>query len=250
MGRQACQLLWLQAVAVCMLVIFATASTARTSTVEVTDEESGAIFVGSSARVFGHSVDSFKGLKFATVPERFAVAEVETYSSGERVDGSEFGSPCFQPSPHPTPTNGTEDCLFLNVYRPSNSSRDSELLPVAFFIHGGSFVFGAGSLSFYDGSRLAVVGNENLAPQNMVVVTINYRLGPLGFLCTASNCSAGGMNGVRDQIVALQWVQHHIRSFGGNPDAVTVFGQSAGGLSVCLQSNRVVLRVEGDAWRG
>lgn len=239
---------WLRAVAISTLAIIATGSTVRAGEVEVTDEATGAIFVGSSSHLFGHSVDSFKGLKFATVPERFAVAEEETYSRGERVDGGAFGSPCFQPWPHPTQTNGTEDCLFLNIFRPSNtSSNDGALLPVAFFIHGGGFVHGAGSLSYYDGSRFAVVGDENLAPQNMVVVTINYRLGPLGFLCTAANCSAGGMNGVRDQIMALQWVQRHIRSFGGDPDAVTVFGQSAGGLSVRLH---LIERVEVSVSKG
>lgn len=99
------------------------------------------------------------------------------------------------------------------------------------WIHGGGFCSGAGSLAWYNATTLA-------RQQGVLVVTLNYRLGPLGFF--ASNelkqqyGSTGGMNGVRDQITALKWVRANIRSFGGDLDQVTVFGESSGGVSVCL----------------
>lgn len=108
-----------------------------------------------------------------------------------------------------------EDCLYLNVFSPANASQES--LPVLVWIHGGAYVNGAGSIQWYDGSRLASRGS--------VVVTINYRLGALGFL-------GGGNWGTLDQICALQWVQKNISSFGGDPNNVTIFGESAGGSAV------------------
>jgi para-nitrobenzyl esterase len=106
----------------------------------------------------------------------------------------------------------SENCLFLNVYTPSC---DAARRPVLFWIHGGAFLTGGGAMPWYDGSRLATKGD-------VVVVTINYRLGALGYL--------GGRNsGTLDQVSALRWVARNIEAFGGNPANVTVFGQSAGG---------------------
>ena len=121
----------------------------------------------------------------------------------------------------------SEDCLFLNIWRP-NGTTSSDSLPVAVWIHGGGFTSGAGSDWHYDGTNFATA-------HGMVVVTINYRLGPLGNLCTDTVCTTG-MNGNLDQIVSLEWVQSHIASFGGDPTAVSIFGESAGALSVCMLS--------------
>src|SRR5690606_22015473 len=140
-------------------------------------------------------------------------------------DASQVGSICLQPT-----GAGAEDCLTLNVYRPAQ--RDpSAALPVMVWIHGGSFVIGAGS--GYDPRRLV---EEN----GIVVVTLNYRLGVLGFmahpaLTAESPEGLSGDYGLMDQQAALRWVRDNIAAFGGDPAQVTIQGQSAGGASVCAQ---------------
>jgi para-nitrobenzyl esterase len=123
-------------------------------------------------------------------------------------------------------SNMNEDCLYLNVWSPG---ADDKKRPVMVWIHGGAFVSGSGSSSWYDGTSFASQGD-------VVVVTINYRLGILGFLhlgeiggeeyATSGNC------GILDQVAALQWVQENIAAFGGDPNNVTVFGESAGAMSI------------------
>ncbi|XP_058502116.1 cocaine esterase-like isoform X1 [Solea solea] len=117
----------------------------------------------------------------------------------------------------------SEDCLYLNIYTPANRAPDAKL-PVMVWIHGGGFSLG--SASMYDGSALA-------AYQDVVVVLIQYRLGVLGFLSTGDEHMSGNY-GLLDQVQALRWIQEHIQNFGGDPDLVTIFGESAGGVSVSL----------------
>lgn len=120
----------------------------------------------------------------------------------------------------------SEDCLYLNIWSPG---LDDARRPVLFWIHGGGFTGGAGSRPIYNGSTLAKQGNT-------VVVTINYRLGPLGFLnlneVTKGRIPATGNEGLLDQVAALKWVHDNITAFGGDPSNVTIFGESAGGMSV------------------
>lgn len=117
----------------------------------------------------------------------------------------------------------SEDCLYLNVYAPDTPEKD---LPVMVWIHGGAFYLGAGSEPLYDGSALAAAGD-------VIVVTLNYRLGPFGFLHLSSIDKSYTNNlGLLDQIAALQWVKDNISAFGGNPENVTIFGESAGGMSI------------------
>jgi len=120
----------------------------------------------------------------------------------------------------------SEDCLYLNVWTPRVDSRRR---PVMVWIHGGAFTIGSGSQAIYDGSTLARRGD-------VVLVTVNYRLGPLGFLrladLTDERIPAGGSEGILDQIAALEWVRDNIGEFGGDPGNVTIFGESAGGMSV------------------
>lgn len=118
---------------------------------------------------------------------------------------------------------GDEDCLFLNVYTPRIPSNES-LMPVMVFIHGGGFVFGHGT----DDSAH---GPDYLVEKDVVIVSLNYRLGVLGFLCLDCKEAPGNM-GLRDQVQALKWVQKNINKFGGDPKNVTIFGISAGGASV------------------
>lgn len=113
-----------------------------------------------------------------------------------------------------------DDCLNLNVWTPT---LESASLPVLFWIHGGTFMYGSGSVPFYDGSRFARNG--------VVVVTINYRLNAAGFLYVDGRPGAGCF-GLLDQILALEWVQENIKGFGGDPSRVTIAGESAGGFSV------------------
>ena len=123
--------------------------------------------------------------------------------------------------PRPLASNASEDCLTLNVETPSVS--ESSLFPVMVWIHGGAFQMGAGSQYIYHPRE------SPIARQGIVLVTINYRLGLLGF----AKVDGGDYNcGIWDQIAALQWVQDNIRSFGGDPNNVTIFGESAGGMSV------------------
>lgn len=135
-------------------------------------------------------------------------------------DAVKRGPWCIQPdAAEVDPTS--EDCLRLNVWTPTGSA--AEPLPVMVWIHGGSFQRGAGDI--YHAQRLAVRGR-------IVVVTINYRLGALGFLADPALGEAGNY-GLADQQAALRWVRDNIGAFGGDPAKVTIAGESAGGMSVC-----------------
>ena len=120
----------------------------------------------------------------------------------------------------------SEDCLYLNVWTPG---ADGARRPVLVWIHGGAFAIGSGAQSIYEGSALAKRGD-------VVVVTVNYRLGPLGFLrlheLTHGRIPSTGNEGILDQVAALEWVRENIAAFGGDPGNVTIFGESAGGMSV------------------
>lgn len=117
----------------------------------------------------------------------------------------------------------SEDCLYLNVFTPSDRDNNSHL-PVMVFIHGGGLVTGGASL--FEGSALSVY-------EDVVVVTVQYRLGILGFFSKGDEKVPGNF-GVLDQVAALRWVQENIRNFDGDPGSVTIFGQSAGALTVSV----------------
>lgn len=147
---------------------------------------------------------------------------------------TDFSSDCWQ-TPYPPAAAIyqhkmrplSEDCLYLNIWTTAKSAKDH--LPVMFWIHGGGFTRGAGSGAAYDG--------EFLARKGVVVVTINYRLGIFGFfahpaLTAESGHHASGNYGLLDQIAALHWVKKSIAAFGGDPDRVTIFGESAGSWAV------------------
>ena len=109
---------------------------------------------------------------------------------------------------------GIEDCLHLNIYVPE--TKKSGKLPVMFWIHGGGFFAGSASPDFY--------GPEHFLDHDIILVTINYRLGPLGFLTLGNDLMPGNL-GLRDQILALEWVQENIAQFGGDPKKVTIAGR-------------------------
>lgn len=115
-----------------------------------------------------------------------------------------------------------QDCLYLNVYVPSNPRNISGPLPVAVWLHGGAFMFGSGSACWF--------GPQFWMVHDIILVTLNYRLGPLGFLSLGTR-EVPGNAGMLDQVAALKWVQNNIHRFGGDPDNVTLMGQSAGSFS-------------------
>jgi len=186
--------------------------------------------VTKSGRVRGTGVEvvSFKGIPYAAAPAgrlRWRPPEAPPPWNDVR-DATHSGPQCLQPRPD-GPVS--EDCLSLNVWTPAMSATDR--LPVMVWIHGGGFFGGSGSRSAYDG--------EALARRGVVLVTLNYRLGALGFLAhpALSHESARGVSGnygLLDQIAALRWVQNNVAQFGGNPADVTVFGESAGAYSICI----------------
>ena len=186
---------------------------------------------GDYTNVLGE-VRAFLGIPFAAPP----VGDLrwqppQPYAPWSEVrDATAFGMSCLQPDTLLGQTEGefSEDCLYLNVWTPAAVA--AEDLPVMVWIHGGGFASGSGSQSATNGTALAREG--------VVVVGINYRLGPFGFLAhpglSAENeQGVSGNYGLLDQIAALQWVRDNISAFGGDPDNVTIFGVSAGGLSVC-----------------
>jgi para-nitrobenzyl esterase len=124
-----------------------------------------------------------------------------------------------------TPVNWNEDCLFLNICTPA---LDSSRRPVMFWIHGGGYRTGQGAIPWYDGTSFAANGD-------VVVVSINYRMGAFGFTDLSrfgDEYATSGINGILDQIVALEWVRDNITNFGGDPEQVTIAGESAGGFAV------------------
>jgi para-nitrobenzyl esterase len=131
--------------------------------------------------------------------------------------------------PGETPPKVSEDCLYLNIWTPAKGTR--ERLPVIVWIYGGGFISGSASMPLYWGDRLAHKG--------VIVVTIAYRLGPLGFLAypqltRESLHHSSGNYGLMDQIAALEWIQRNIAAFGGDPKNVTITGQSSGSMSVSM----------------
>ena len=162
----------------------------------------------------------FKGIPFAAPPLRTLRWQppkpVVAWDSVR--DATEAGPVCMQGGTQAQ----SEDCLFLNVWAPRESIG---LQPVMVWIHGGGFVSGSGSDALTEGARLA--------SQGVIVVTLNYRLGPFGFLAhpalsAESTHNASGNYGLLDIVAALKWVQDNIETFGGDPERVTLFGQSAG----------------------
>ena len=189
----------------------------------------GGLVRGASAA----GVNSFLGLPYAAPPTgnlRWRPPQPASSWSGVR-DATQFGASCPQArmgNPFLPPGTISEDCLYLNVYTPTSQQQRCSR-PVLVWIHGGGLVQDGGRN--YDGTKLAADG--------AVVVTINYRLGALGFLAHPALASrpggAAGNYGLMDQQAALRWVQRNIAQFGGDPRNVTIAGQSAGGLSVLAQ---------------
>ncbi|MBS1805232.1 MAG: carboxylesterase family protein [Acidobacteria bacterium] len=214
------------------IVVCASLAKAKTPVVRT---HSGAV---SGVATSDGGVVSFKGIRFAAPP----TGKLRWSPPGsvapwkETLKADHFGASCIQgPNNEFLPwtkefmyvTPVSEDCLFLNVWTPKVSA--AARLPVLVYIHGGAFTSGSGDVPVYDGEALARTG--------MVIVTINYRLGALGFfahpsLTAESQHHSSGNYGLLDQIAALRWVKENISGFGGDAARVTIAGQSAGAMSV------------------
>lgn len=217
-----------------MLALSANTSMARAMGPVVTTQ------AGQVAGVSANAVDAFLGVPYAADTggrNRWRAPEPPARWDGVRP-ATDFGDDCQQVPPHIPPTGSpwsdeyfptrakSENCLFVNVWRPAGTVSTNKL-PVMVWIHGGAFVGGSGSVPLYDGSALARRG--------IIVVSLNYRLGPFGFMAhpaLTAEAGSSGNYGLMDQIAALRWVQNNIPLFGGDPGQVTVAGQSAGAASV------------------
>jgi para-nitrobenzyl esterase len=215
-----------------ILVIIASALAAlgQASSTNDTVKVDGGVIVGTVA----DGVRSFKGIPFAAPPIgelRWKPPQPVAPWQGVRQCDT-FGPECPQ-APYPAgsmyyspPQKQSEDCLYLNIW---TAAKTNEKLPVMVWIHGGALTRGSGANRTYNGAALARKG--------VVLVTINYRLGPLGYLAhpelsAESPQGSSGNYGVLDQIAALKWVQKNIAGFGGDAKNVTIFGESAGSWSV------------------
>jgi carboxylesterase type B len=213
------------------LSIAALCVTAGSGATQTACAPSSTIVVSSGSSMCGvaaarPNVFSYKGLAYATA-ERWEAPKPAHWPPTHPIEAVAFGPICPQDSP---PRDMAEDCLSLNVWAPQDAINGARALPVMLFIHGGAFVKGFGSSALYDGSALAARG--------AVVVTFNYRLGALGFLSANALGSGeiGGNFGLMDQQAAMGWVQRNIALFGGDPKRVTLFGESAGAMSVGLHT--------------
>ena len=195
---------------------------------------------GCTGRVPG--TVAYKGIRYATAGRWEYPKQVTSWEG--IYDATHYGNCCYQPRAFYNEEDNpkkyfyynefrkgetyrySEDCLFLNIFTPE-TAKDGDKLPVLISIHGGSFTGGCGHEKHFDGPVWPTKG--------VIGVTINYRLGPLGFLCLPElekEAGKTGNYGLYDQLAAIRWVKDNIASFGGDPDNITVMGQSAGAMSI------------------
>uniref|UniRef100_A0A8C3K2K6 Carboxylic ester hydrolase n=1 Tax=Calidris pygmaea TaxID=425635 RepID=A0A8C3K2K6_9CHAR len=207
---------------------------ARAATLGVVHTEGGFV-EGESKKLglFGDYVDIFRGIPFAAPPKTLEDPQPHPGWDGT-LQAKKFKKRCMQMTLTQTDVRGSEDCLYLNIWIPQGKRQVSTNLPVMIWIYGGAFLVGGSQGAnflnnyLYDGEEIAVRGN-------VIVVTLNYRLGPLGFLSTGDE-NLPGNYGLKDQHMAIAWVKRNIKAFGGDPENITIFGESAGAASVSLQT--------------
>jgi para-nitrobenzyl esterase len=213
----------IEMIVLCVVLSGMTAIAEETPRHPIAVTESGLV-IGSTKE----GINRFLGIPYAAPPlgeRRWRPTESYGHFPGSFLHATQFGSECTQPD-----GTGSEDCLFLNIYTPPFEFADHRRcgLPVMVWIHGGGLTLG--SSNAYDPTPLVKRG--------VIVVTINYRLGYLGFFAQSAIDEEGHLNanyGLMDQQFALKWVRRNIAGFCGDPDRVTIFGESAGGQSVYAQ---------------
>ncbi|NXI71264.1 CEL lipase, partial [Anseranas semipalmata] len=194
----------------------------------------GGFVEGENKRLglFGDYIDIFRGIPFAAPPKTLEDPQPHPGWEGT-LKAKEYKNRCVQMTLTQNDVRGKEDCLYLNIWIPQGKKQVSTNLPVMVWIYGGAFLVGGGQGAnfldnyLYDGEEIAVRGN-------VIVVTFNYRVGPLGFLSTGDSNMPGNY-GLKDQHMAIAWVKRNIKAFGGDPENITIFGESAGATSVSLQ---------------
>ena len=191
--------------------------------------ESGACYEGSW-KIYGNlKYASFQGIRYAQAPVgnlRFKLPLPYHDTEGVYDVSEDVGIACPQLYGQVHDSVGQEDCLLLNVYVPEEVfNQDDMNLPVMFYIHGGGLSHGRNAFSG--------LGPNEFIKRNTILVAINYRLGALGFL-SLGNSEVPGNAGLRDQVLALAWIRENIASFRGDPDSITIFGESSGAQSVSL----------------
>ncbi|KAJ0057360.1 hypothetical protein NL108_004953 [Boleophthalmus pectinirostris] len=198
----------------------------------VVSTESGMVEGQNIYLGYQRNMDVFKGIPFAAVPGVFE--KPKRHPGWEGVLKTKAYKPeCLQVNAYMTYTSGSNDCLYLNIWVP-HRAQVSTNLPVMVWIYGGAFLMGSSmGMNFmnnylYDGQEIADRGD-------VIVVSMGYRVGTLGFLSTGQSDLPGNY-GLWDQQAAIAWVHRNIRSFGGDPNNITIFGESAGGASVSFQT--------------
>ncbi|XP_054013924.1 carboxylic ester hydrolase-like [Hylaeus anthracinus] len=218
-------LLWLALTCVCLLEL--AAAEVHAPLVKIKNGTlSGLIMKTRHGREF----TSFRGIPYALPPlgeHRFEPPKPSKPWTGVR-SAQDDANICTQRNiyTYQEEVVGDEDCLYLNVYTPKLPTKSDEVkggYPVMIWFHGGGWVCGAGHSEYYS--------PKFLLDYDVILVTVNYRLGPLGFLSTEDTVCPGN-NGLKDQAQSIRWVNENIANFGGNPNRVTIFGESAGGVSV------------------
>ena len=196
---------------------------------KTSDMKKTSIIETNSGKIQGYAQDGLeilKNVQFAEPPvgELRFMPPVEKKSWDDVLDASEYGFCAYQGYTALEDWFGkqepeSEDCLNLNIWTPAT---DGKKRPVMVWVHGGAFITGSGISPLYDGTHLAKRGD-------VVIVTVNYRLGSLGFLYVPDSTINAGL---LDQVMALKWVHDNIEAFGGDPDNITIFGESAGAYSI------------------
>ncbi|XP_071774884.2 bile salt-activated lipase [Centroberyx gerrardi] len=193
----------------------------------------GGMVQGENIRLgFRRHMDVFKGIPFADIPGRFEKPKRHPGWDGI-LKATEYRKRCLQVNLLQTDTRGSEDCLYLNIWVPHGRQVSTDL-PVMVWIYGGGFLTG-GSMGANILDNYLYSGQEIADRGDVIVVTLGYRVGALGFL-SSGDASLPGNYGLWDQHAAIAWVHRNIRSFGGDPDNITIFGESAGGASVSFQT--------------
>nr|XP_060615313.1 cholinesterase-like isoform X2 [Anolis sagrei ordinatus] len=215
----------------CLLfILFSLASNAASKDDLVVDTSSGPI-KGKTLTVGSGSVRAYLGIPYAEPPlGKLRFQKPLPHQPWSQIfEATDFGNACVQQALPQTPEAKlwninrplSEDCLFLNIWVPQ--PQPSVPIPILVWIHGGGFAAGTSSIDLYNGASLAVT-------ENVIVASMNYRLGSLGFLSLPP--AIPGNMGLWDQHLALTWIKENAAAFGGDPNRVTIFGQSAGGASV------------------
>ncbi|XP_053266954.1 bile salt-activated lipase-like [Pleuronectes platessa] len=193
----------------------------------------GGMVQGENIRLgYRRHMDVFRGIPFADIPGRFEKPQRHPGWDGV-MKTTEFSQRCIQVNLLMSDTRGSEDCLYLNIWVPHGRSVSTDM-PVMVWIYGGGFLAG-GSMGATFLDNYLYSGQEIADRGNVIVVTLGYRVGTMGFLSTGDS-SMPGNYGLWDQQAAIAWVHRNIRSFGGDPDNITIFGESAGAASVSFQT--------------